>query len=97
VNDQRREHWSKLIAEQEVSGQSIRAFCKKRGIVAHTFYIWRRRLRANEPVQFALLETVANPASDCVLELVMTNGERLRIPNHVDATTLRLVLDAVRR
>jgi hypothetical protein len=31
------------------------------------------------------------------LELILPNGEQLRIPNGVDAATLRLVLDVVRQ
>lgn len=92
--DQKREYWSKLIAEQEVSGQTIRAFCKERGLGGHSFYFWRKRLRKSEPVQFALLKTVASAAP---LELILASGERLRIGHGVDAATFRLVLDAVRR
>jgi len=95
VTDQKREHWSKLIAEQESGGQTIRAFCEERGIGEPCFYYWRKRLGKTEsPVQFALLKTVASAAS---LELILASGERLRIGNGVDALTLRLVLDAVRR
>jgi transposase-like protein len=97
VSDARREYWSKLIAEQE-AGQNARTFCRERGISAHSFYKWRSRLRQSEPVRFALLETrPAGAASpDSTLELVLRNGERLRIANGVDAATLRLVLDALR-
>jgi len=45
-------------------------------------------------VQFALLKTVTSAAT---LELILASGERLRIGYGVDAATLRLVLDAVRR
>jgi transposase-like protein len=93
VTDQKREYWSKLIAEQEASSQTIRAFCRERGISDHSFYFWRKRLQKSEPVQFALLKTVASTPP---LELLLTNGERLRIANGVDAATLRLVLDALR-
>jgi putative transposase len=93
VTDQKREYWSKLIAEQEASGQTIRAFCKERGLGDHSFYYWRKRLAKSEPVQFALLNTIASTAP---LELLLANGERLRIANGVDAATLRLVLDALR-
>lgn len=93
MSEQKREYWSKLIAEQEASGQSIRAFCKERGIGDHSFYCWRKRLGQSGRVQFTLLGTVANPVP---LELLLANGERLRISNGVDATTLRLVLDALR-
>jgi len=57
------------------------------------------RLRQAETVEFALVETapatVAIP--DSALELVLRNGERLRIGSGVDEATLRLVLDAARR
>ena len=91
--DERREYWRKLIAEQEESGDTIRAFCKQRGIGDHSFYFWRRRLRVKAPVQFALVKTVGGEAP---LELLLACGERLRIANGVDAATLRLVLDTLR-
>jgi hypothetical protein len=95
VTKEKREYWSKLIAEQESSGQTIRAFCKERGVADHCFYFWRKRLRlgSNETVQFALLKTVGSTSP---LELLLVSGERLRIANGVDAATLRLVLEALR-
>jgi len=93
MTDQKREYWSNLIAEQEASGQTIRAFCQKQSIGDHSFYYWRKRLQKSAPVQFALLKTVASAAP---LELILANGEQLRIQNGVDATTFRLVLDVVR-
>ena len=94
MTNQKRGYWGKLIAEQEASDQTIRAFCKERGISDHSFYFWRKLLGTSEPVQFALLKTVASAAT---LELILASGERLRIGNGVDEATFRLVLDAVRR
>jgi transposase-like protein len=94
MTDQKREYWRNLISKQESSGQTIRAFCEEQGVGDHCFYYWRKRLQKSEPVQFALLKTVANAAP---LELILTNGEQLRIWNGVDATTFRLVLEVVRR
>lgn len=91
--DPKREHWSKLIAEQEASGKTIRAFCQERGIAEQSVYSWRKRLRKSEPVQFALLNTVGGAVP---LELYLGNGERLRIGRGVDAATLRLVLEVLR-
>lgn len=54
----------------------------------------------NEPVRFALVERGAawrERTTDVELELVLTTGERLRIGNQVDAATLRMVLDVVRK
>jgi hypothetical protein len=56
-------------------------FCRARGIGAYSFYKWRRRLRQGDVAQFALLETTptATGSPDSALELVLRNGERLRI------------------
>jgi len=60
--------------------------------------MWRKRLRRDETVRFALLETKPTiPSQEPTLELVLNSGERLRIGNGVEAATLRLVLDAVRQ
>ena len=79
--ESRRKYWRKLIAEQEASGQKARPFCRERGIGEYSFYKWRQRLRQSDTVQFALLETVppATASLDSALELVLRNGERLRI------------------
>ena len=94
----KREYWGKLLAEQEASGQKIRPFCRERGIGEHSFYQWRKRLREDQTVRFAVLETKpANGEPVAALELVLANGERLRIVAGVDSAMLRLVLDTVRR
>ena len=98
MREQRRRYWSKLIAEQEASGQKARPFCRERGNPEYSFYKWRRRLRQADTVEFALLKTAPPTVAiaDSAMELVLGNGERLRIANGVDAATFRLVLDAVR-
>jgi hypothetical protein len=98
VRQNRRKYWSKLIAEQEASGQKARPFCRERGIPEYSFYKWRRRLRQSDTVRFALLETAPAPSAspESGLELVLRNGERLRIGNQVEPATLRMVLEAVR-
>ena len=98
MQETRREYWSKLIVEQEASGQTVREFCRERGRGVYSFYRWRKRLREDGAVRFALVETrpTADSRGDAMLELVLTNGERLRIGSGVDAATLRIVLEAVR-
>ena len=98
MSETKPKYWSKLIAEQEAGGQKVRSFCRQRGIGEPSFYYWRKRLRKSDTVRFALLETM--PADTGIrvsaLELVLRNGERLRIGNEADAATLRMVLEAVR-
>jgi len=92
------EHWRNVIAEQESSKQKIGPFCREHGISEPCFYYWRSRLRKSAPVRFAVIETVPPVVSRPVwtLELVLRNGDRLRIGDKVDAVTLRTVLEAAR-
>jgi hypothetical protein len=93
------DQWAERIAEQKRSGLSVKQFCKERGVSEYSFYTWRKRLAKKEPVRFALLERGgARQASarEADLELVLANGERLRIGNGVNAATLRTVLEVLR-
>jgi len=98
VSQTKREYWRKLIAEQAESRQPIRTFCRERKLSEHSFHWWRRRLREDRPVRFALLKARSVDVADGMspLELVLKTGERLRIGTGVDTATLRAVLDAVR-
>jgi hypothetical protein len=92
-----REGWTQRVADQEQSGLSVRAYCKQQGLGEHSFYQWRKRLRTEEPVSFALVEerkaawTAKEPR---MLELALNGGERLRIP--CEEAALELVLRVVR-
>jgi len=93
--EQRHEQWRQRIAEQETSGQSIRAFCREQELKAPAFYGWRRRLqKQNIPVRFALVETKPGEEVAPPIELMLAGGDRLRIPH--DAATLKLVLAVLR-
>jgi hypothetical protein len=73
----------------------VSGFCREQGLSEPAFYAWRQRLRRlKTPVRFALVET--KPAEEGVpsIELMLTNGDRLRIPR--DAATLKLVLTVLR-
>jgi len=95
----RRAYWGRLVTEQEASGKSVREFCRARQVNEHSFYTWRRRLsEPPEPVRFALVETGAGSGTGVgtPIELVLTNGERLRIAAGVSAELLRTVLGVLR-
>lgn len=96
----RSDRWRERIASFERSGVSVRQFCKDNGIAEHSFYAWRRRLRQNGPVRFALVErgvVQQQSVAEAALELIFPPGERLRIGSGVDAGALRTVLEALRR
>jgi hypothetical protein len=90
----RREQWSRTVALQEKSDQSVREFCQERRLTEASFYAWRQRLRKEKPVTFALVDTTNTAAVDSIIELVLTSGDRIRMP--CDAEMLRLALSVLR-
>jgi|SRR5579871_3770623 hypothetical protein len=95
----REQCWRERMAAQGRSGLSVKQFCEQQRITEQSFYFWRKRLRKQEPMRFALVETGAvrsQPPADPVLELVLATGERLRIGAGVAPATLRWVLEALR-
>ena len=93
--EQRREQWRQRIAEQESSGQSIRAYCGERGLKEPASYGWRGRLRKqNTPGRFGLVESKPGEETPAPIELLLASGDRLRIPS--DAAALKLVLAVLR-
>jgi hypothetical protein len=94
----RSEHWRERIAQQERSGLSVQRFCAEQRLSKQSFYVWRKRLRDQQPMRFALVETEAaqqQAATEAGLELVLATGERLRISAGVDLTMLRTVLEVL--
>ena len=92
-----REQWRQRVGEQEQSGLSVRAYCQEHSLGEYSFYSWRRRLRDKDAagaVSFALVESKAVKAEPGMLELVLGEGERLRIP--CDEAALGLVLRVLR-
>src|SRR5262249_53506603 len=97
--EDREKYWRERGAAHDRSGLSLKQFCEQQQITKKTFYFLRKRLRSQEPMSFALVETaVVRPQApaESGLELILTTGERLRIGANVDSTTLRKVLEALR-
>jgi transposase-like protein len=91
------DQWRDRLAEQERSGLSVKQFCQQQGVTEYSFYAWRKRLRNAGQVRFALVERGAQPAiGEFALELMLANGDRLRIGAGVDAKTLGTVLEVLR-
>jgi Transposase len=90
--------WQELIRQQQQSKLPVSVFCRQHGFSDQSFYNWRKRLVASEPVRFALVDP--SPASSAdrfvPLELILASGDRLRIAPGTDAATLRAVLNVLR-
>jgi len=93
------DYWREQIAEHGRSGVSVKQFCEAQGITEQSFYLWRKRLRNEPSIRFALVETTPGEqkvASDASLELIFSKGERLRIGRDADLALLRKVVEALR-
>jgi transposase-like protein len=44
VRARARERWERIVDEWRRTGLGVRAFCRKRGLSEHSFYVWRRKL-----------------------------------------------------
>lgn len=60
-----RSRWSRLIAEQGESGETVGAFCRERGLATSQFYTWRKRLGgmvAERFLEVQVAKAAAQPA-----------------------------------
>lgn len=46
---EREEHWQGVMRQQESSGLSISAFCRKQKVAEGSFFYWRRKLTERQP------------------------------------------------
>jgi transposase-like protein len=97
--EERENQWRRVVDRQEESGLSVLAFCRQEKLSAHTLYNWRRRFARRPRVKFAMVEVPPEARSGNAtagLELVLPDGELLRMFTGVDAKTLRTVLTVLR-
>ncbi len=93
----RRQKWVDLIGRQERSGKAVNVFCREHGVSEPSFYSWRKRLKASDPVRFALVDASGPGARDgAPIELLLSTGDRLRVLPGADAATLRTLLSVLR-
>ena len=92
----RSEYWREQVAEQARSGLSVRQYCERAQIGEQSFYAWRRRLRRDPAVRFALVEPKGSAGEGRQIELRLASGEQLWIGSGTEEATLRMVLAALR-
>jgi transposase-like protein len=98
------QQWRQLLELWRRSGLSVRAFCRRHHLAEPTFYAWRRLLSerpssapvAGKPLTFVPPEVRHDtPPTAPTLELVLSNGRCLRIPQGFDPAALRRLLAAL--
>jgi hypothetical protein len=93
------DYWREQVAQQERSELPVKQFCETHGITEQSFYMWRKRLRKQPSLRFALVQTTpgeqAMPGA-ASFELIFSKGERLRIGRSADLALLRRVVEVLR-
>jgi hypothetical protein len=75
------DRWRKIIQQQQASGSSVAAFCRRAGLSQPSFYAWRRKFRGE--VTFAEVKVLpTTPSKSGGIAGVETSGIELRLPGH---------------
>ncbi len=103
--ESKRERMAGVLDRWGRSGLSAAEFCRRNGITRQALSYWRRALepvarRVEQRVQrpaFVPLQIVDEPVAEAsVLEVVLSNGDRVRIPAGTSVEQIRVVVSALR-
>ena len=96
VGRRSREEAERLVSEFEQSGMTRAAFCRGRGVSAHTLDYYRRKLANQKQPRTGQLLPVelvgALPARSTHLRVELANGRRIAVEEGFDALLLRRLI-----
>ena len=87
--------WRRLVSEQQHSRQTVKAFCRERGLCRPYFFVWKKRLEENTPAKFLEVQVTAPGPSipdDASVEIRLRNGRSLMVRPGFDAEHVRVLL-----
>jgi hypothetical protein len=93
-DQQKESFWRKHIDGHRGSGESIRAYCRRRGLREPRFYWWRAELarRGQPAAQAAFVPVHVVADTPACIEITLPAGQQVRITGPVDKQTLVDVL-----
>ena len=95
--------WRRRLTRHADSGQSIRAWCRRHRVKEAAFHWWRRELARRDAEgqapSFVPVHVTGDPMqdSDPQIEIVLTDGRRVRVSGAVNREMLTQVLDVLER
>ena len=93
--------WRRRLARHAESGQSVRAWCRRHRVKEAAFHWWRRELARRDgearATAFLPVHVTDDPAGDAdpQIEIVLTDGRRVRVMGTVNREMLTQVLDVL--
>jgi transposase-like protein len=95
ARDERKEaFWRRVVGRQGESGETVRGFCRKKGLRESAFYFWRRELARREaaPPAFLPVQVTEEAAAGGRIEIVLSGGRQVHVAGPVDREALAAVL-----
>lgn len=101
----REAYWRKHVQAWERSGQSVRGYCRSRGLSEAAFHFWKRELKrrdgsaaakADRPA-FAEMRLPSSAMHEALIEIAVAGSRRIQVHPGFDEETLVRVLAAVER
>ncbi len=100
MRSETRETWAARVGKWRASGLTAREFAQREGLNESTLRWWSSRLGrdvrsvAVSPLTFVEMTGAARPEP---IDVVLTSGVRLRVPQDCDAAVLDRLLDVLAR
>jgi len=96
---QKEKFWRKAVSEADRSGQTVRAFCREKGLKENLFYAWRRELKLREAEKekggFVELVRAASENGTAGVSIRIDDRVSIVLDRGFDEATLKSALAAV--
>jgi len=109
--------WRRRVDQQAVSGQSVRAWCRRHRVQETAFHWWRREVARRDAEEARVMSIKASREAcspgatfvpvhvtddpmrggDSRIEILLTDGRRVRVTGMVNREMLTEVLDVLER
>jgi len=105
TNKEKHEYWNKVINDLQLSGQSIKSYCKVHDIPERLFYSWRLKIKGRITSSHSHSKSTAfinlklnddNKVKSTPLKLELNNGIKVIIDSCFDESLLKRVLEVMK-
>ena len=113
VTGSREAYWRGQVGAWERSGESVRGYCRSRGLSEAGFHFWKRELKRRDAgaaskadgaafaevrlAPCAVREAVPSPARGALIEIAVAGSLRIQVHPGFDEETLARVIAALER